>query len=193
MLEHLLRHIEFLDDAIATYDRHVERLTAPQAAALAGSLHDSRRRAPHGRGDRRRTGLRYEALPHRRPYGVVGRPLPAQPRERRQAPESGCTRLANRTLRAALVEGARGAVRTRNGYLAAQYRRLVKRRGDKKAIVAVAHSILVIASHVLRDSQSYRELGGGYFDRLNTDRLLRYHTKRLAALRYTVTLAKHAA
>jgi len=45
------------------------------------------------------------------------------------------------------------------------------------------HSILVIAYHVLRDSQSYRELGGDYFDRLNTDRLTRYHTKRLAATR----------
>src|SRR5262249_40175656 len=51
-----------------------------------------------------------------------------------------------------------------------------------------AHSILVIAYHVLRDSQSYRELGGDYFDRLNTDRLTRYHIKRLAALGYAVTL-----
>jgi len=87
----------------------------------------------------------------------------------------------------------RGAVFKRDSYLAAQYRRLVKRRGDKKAIVAVAHSILVIAYHVLRNGQSYRELGGHSFDRLNTERLTRYHTKRLAALGYTVTLAKHAA
>jgi len=72
-------------------------------------------------------------------------------------------------------------------------RRLVKRRGDKKAIVAVAHSILVIAYHVLRDGQPYRELGGDYFERLNADRLTRYHTKRLAALGYTVTLTKDAA
>ena len=58
---------------------------------------------------------------------------------------SGRTRVANRTLRAALVESARGAIRKRDCYLAAQYRRLVNRRGDKKAVVAVAHSILVIA------------------------------------------------
>ena len=87
----------------------------------------------------------------------------------------------------------RGAVFKRDSYLAAQYRRLVKRRGDKKAIVAVAHSILVIAYDVLRDGASYRELGSDYFDHLNADRLTRYHTKRLAALGYTVTLAKHAA
>ena len=106
---------------------------------------------------------------------------------------SGRTRQANRTLRAALVESARAAVCKRDCYLAAQYRRLVERRGDKKAIVAAAHSILVIAYHVLRDHESYRELGGHYFDRLNTERLTRYHTKRLTALGYTVTLAKHAA
>jgi transposase len=81
----------------------------------------------------------------------------------------------------------------RDCYLAAQYRRLVKRRGDKKAIVAVAHSILMIVYHVLRDGQSYRELGGDYFDRLSIDRLTRYHTERLAALGYAVTLRKSAA
>jgi hypothetical protein len=93
----------------------------------------------------------------------------------------------------ALVESARAAVCKRNCYLAARYRRLVKRRGDKKAIVAVAHSILVIAYHLLRDGASYRELGGDYFDHLNADRLTRYHTKRLAALGYAVSLTKCAA
>ena len=106
---------------------------------------------------------------------------------------SGRTRFANRVLRQALVESARGAVFKRDSYLAAQYRRLVKRRGDKKAVVAVAHSILVIAYHVLRDGQSYRELGGDYFDHLNAQRLTRYHTQRLAALGYAVTLTKSAA
>jgi transposase len=74
-----------------------------------------------------------------------------------------------------------------------QYRRLVKRNGDKKAIVAVTHSFLIIAYHVLRDGQSYRELGRDYFDHLNAQRLTRYHTTRLAALGYTVTLTKCAA
>ena len=101
----------------------------------------------------------------------------------------GC-RTARRTVSCGPI---RAAVCKRDCYLAAQYRRLVKRRGDKKAIVAVAHSILVIAYHVLRDGQSYRELGGDYFDRLSVGRLTRYHTKRLAALGYAVTLRKSAA
>src|SRR5439155_125356 len=60
-------------------------------------------------------------------------------------------------------------------------------------IPGVAHSLLVIAYHVLRDGQPYRELGGDYFEHLNADRLTRYHTKRLAALGYAVTLTKCAA
>jgi transposase len=96
--------------------------------------------------------------------------------------KSGKTRKGNRWLRATLVECARGAVRARNSYLAAQYHRIARRRGDKKAIVAVGHSILVAAWHVLRDGVTYRDLGPGYFDRLDRERLIRHYTQRLAEL-----------
>jgi transposase len=59
--------------------------------------------------------------------------------------KSGKSRKGDCWLRATLVECARGAVRARYSYLAAQYHRLARRRGDKKAIVAVGHSILVAA------------------------------------------------
>jgi hypothetical protein len=48
-------------------------------------------------------------------------------------------------------------------------------------------------THGLRDGQSYRELGGDYFDRMSTDHLTRHHTRRLAALGYAVTLTPRAA
>jgi transposase len=192
MLAQLLHHVEFLDDAIATCDRHIATLTAADADALA--------RLDTIPGVARRTAeviaaelgcdmTRFPTAGHAASWTGL---CPGN-HESAGKRLSGRTRFANRTLRAALVESARGAIRKRDCYLAAQYRRLVKRRGDKKAVVAVAHSILVIAYHVLRNGQSYRELGGHYFDRLNTERLTRYHTKRLAALGYTVTLAKHAA
>jgi transposase len=192
MLAQLLHHVEFLDDAIATCDRHITTLTAADADALA--------RLDTIPGVARRTAeviaaelgcdmTRFPTAGHAASWTGL---CPGN-HESAGKRLSGRTRFANRTLRAALVESARGAIRKRDCYLAAQYRRLVKRRGDKKAVVAVAHSILVIAYHVLRNGQSYRELGGHYFDRLNTERLTRYHTKRLAALGYTVTLAKHAA
>jgi transposase len=192
MLDHLLRHIEFLDDTIAAYDRHIATLTAADADALT--------RLDTIPGVARRTAeviaaelgcdmTRFPTAGHAASW--VG----LCPGNHKSAGKrlSGRTRFANRVLRQALVESARGAVFKRDSYLAAQYRRLVKRRGDKKAIVAVAHSLLVIAYHVLRDGVSYRELGGDYFDHLNAQRLTRYHTKRLAALGYVVTLTKSAA
>src|SRR5262249_1665138 len=89
--------------------------------------------------------------------------------------------FANRILRQALVESARGAVFKHDSYLAAQYRRLVEPAETRKAIVAAAHSILVIAYPVLRERLSYGELGADYFDHHHARRVTRYHTKRLAA------------
>ena len=73
------------------------------------------------------------------------------------------------------------------GYLGAQFRRLAKRRGEKRAIVAVAHSLLTIIYHVLRDGVPYTELGAAYFDHLEPGKLAQYHVRRLAALGYEVT------
>jgi transposase len=92
-------------------------------------------------------------------------------------------------LKAALGEVAWAIARLkRPNYLTEQYRRLARRRGKYKAAVAVAHSVLVIAYHVLRDSRPYQDLGGDYFERLNTERLERYHVNRLKALGYDVEL-----
>jgi len=77
----------------------------------------------------------------------------------------GKTRKGSRYLRAALVQAAWAASHQKGTYLAAQYHRLVKRMGKKKALVAVGHSILVIVYHVLNNRTSYEELGGDYFDR----------------------------
>jgi transposase len=69
------------------------------------------------------------------------------------------------------------------------------RRGDKKAVVAMAYNILVIAYHVLRNQSYYRELGADYFDRLNVTHLKWYHLRRLANLgfKFTVEPLKQAA
>lgn len=192
LLAHLLRPIEFLDAAITTCDREIATRTGAHADALA--------RLDTIPGVAQRTaevivaelGVDMTRFPT---AGTAAAWAGLCPGTNESAGKrlSGRTRYANRSLRAALVESARAAVCKRDGYLAAQYRRLVKRRGDKRAIVAVAHSILVIAYHVLRDGQSYRELGGDYFDQMSTARLTRYHTRRLVALGYAVTLTRRAA
>ncbi len=101
---------------------------------------------------------------------------------------NGRTSKGNRWLRAALVQAAWAASHSKDTYLAAQYRRLVGRRGKKRALVAVGHSILVILYHLLKDGTPYSELGGNYFDRLQPERLTHYYVKRLERLGHKVTL-----
>lgn len=88
-----------------------------------------------------------------------------------------------------LVQAARAAVRTKGTYLAAQYRRLVVRRGDKRALVAVAHSILVIAYHIILRKEPYRELGGDYFERRKPESTARRLARQIERLGFQVTLA----
>ena len=107
--------------------------------------------------------------------------------------KSGRTGKGNRPLRTALVEAAHAAARTKGTYLSAQYHRLAARRGSKRAAVAVAHSILTIAYHLLKDGGVYQELGSCYLDQLKEGQLVRRMERRLAALGYEVTLQKKAA
>jgi transposase len=101
---------------------------------------------------------------------------------------SGATRKGSPWLRACLVQAAHAAARTKGTYLAAQYRRLAARRGRAKAAVAVAHSILVIAYHVLLDGTVYGDLGGNYFDQRDRQAVERRLVHRLQGLGYTVSL-----
>ena len=99
------------------------------------------------------------------------------------------TRKGNRWLRRALVESAWAASHVKSSYLAAQYRRLAARRGKKRALLAVAHSLLVIIYHVLRHHVEYRDLGPEYFARLEPERLRRHLVRRLQTLGWEVTLS----
>jgi transposase len=101
---------------------------------------------------------------------------------------SGQITKGNRWLRRILVQAAWAASHSKKTYLAAQYRRLVGRRGKKRTLVAVAHSLVVIIYHILERGTTYQELGADYFDRLNEDRLTRYLVKRLQSLGHEVTL-----
>jgi transposase len=99
------------------------------------------------------------------------------------------TRKGNRWLRRALAEAAWAASRVKQSYLTAQFRRLAAKRGKKRALTAVAHSLLVIIYHVLKHNLEYRDLGPDYFARLEPERLRRYLVKRLQSLGYDVTLS----
>ncbi|MHB8629814.1 MAG: IS110 family RNA-guided transposase [Aggregatilineales bacterium] len=106
---------------------------------------------------------------------------------------SSKTNKANRYLRSALVEAAHAAAHQRQTYLAAQFTRLASRRGKKRAAVAVAHSILVIAYHILRNGTVFQDLGAAYFDQRKADSLQHQLVKRLQRLGFSVTLEPHSA
>jgi transposase len=102
--------------------------------------------------------------------------------------QSGRAKKGNRWLRATLVQVAWAASHTKGTYLAAQYRRLAGRRGKKRALVALGHTILGIIYHVLKGQTTYCELGADYFDRLDTERLTRTLVRRLERLGHKVIL-----
>jgi transposase len=101
---------------------------------------------------------------------------------------SGKTRKGSPWLRAALVQAAHAAAHSKQSYLAAQYRRLTARRGNKKAAVAVGHSILVIFFHLLTHDCPYVDLGPTYFDQRDPRAVQRRLVHRLEALGYNVQL-----
>jgi transposase len=102
---------------------------------------------------------------------------------------SGRATKGNRWLRATLVQAAWAASHTKGTYLSAQYHRLAGRRGKKRALVAVGHTILVVIYHLLKDGGTYRELGADYFDKLDVERQTRGLVRRLERLGHKVTLA----
>lgn len=102
--------------------------------------------------------------------------------------KSGKTPKGNRWLRRILGECGWAAGKTKDSYLSAQYHRLLPRRGKKRAIVAVGHTILTICYHMLKNNLDYRELGPEYFIRLDPEKHKKYHTKKLEMLGYKVTL-----
>lgn len=101
---------------------------------------------------------------------------------------SGKIRDGNRWLRRCLCQAAWAASRKKDSYLSAQFKRLASRRGIKRALVAVAHSILIIAYTMLKKAESYIETGGDYFERVNKAQLQNHLIRRLKRLGLAVTV-----
>lgn len=102
--------------------------------------------------------------------------------------KSGKTRDGNKWLRRTLCQAAWAVSRKKNCYLSSQFKRIAARRGPKRALMAVAHTMLVIGYHMLKTGQGYHELGGNYLEQINKDQLQRYFVKRLQKLGLKVML-----
>lgn len=101
---------------------------------------------------------------------------------------SGKTRKGNVWLRRTMCEAAWAASHTKDTYFAAQFRRIAARRGRKRALIAVAHSILITAYSMLKHKRHYREVGGDFFDTINREQVRKRLVQRLAKLGFVVTL-----
>jgi pimeloyl-ACP methyl ester carboxylesterase len=123
-------------------------------------------------------------------------PSPGRREARRRCPASSptpiwCSRSSGRCAR--LIEAACAAARTRDTYLAAQYRRVRARRGVNRASLAVAHSLLTAVWHMLQTGETYTDPGGDYYTRRDPQRTTRRLIAQLQRLGHTVTLTEAAA
>lgn len=187
VVKHQLRHLHELDDLIAACDAEVEQRMRPFAEAI------ERLDEIPGVGTRTaqiiiaELGVDMSRFPSHRHAAAWAGMCPgnnASGGKRRRAK----TRKGSPWLRGALAEAAWAAGRCKAGYLPEQARRLTARRGKKRAIVAVGHTILVIAYHLLARGTTYTDLGPEHFDRRDADRVKRRSIKRLESLGYEVTL-----
>ena len=189
MTSHLLAHIEYLDETIGALSKEIEERLRP----FAGDLE----RLCTIPGVASRTaeviiaefGVEMSRFPSHRHAASWAAICPGN-EESAGKRKTGRTRKGNRWLRTALVEAANSAAgRTKDTYLHSQYLRVRRRRGHKKAIVAVGHSILVAAYYILRDEVPYRELGGDFFiNREDPERIARRLVRQLERLGQRVTL-----
>jgi transposase len=190
LIDHLLRHLDELE-------QHVEELSGRIAERLRPLLDDARlKRLDAIAGVNRTTienvvaeiGVDMAVFPDETHLSSWAGICPGTEESAGKRLRSHTTRK-NRWLRRALVEAAWAAGHTKNSYLGAQYRRLAPRRGKKRALLAVGHSLLVIMYHMLKYDVEYQDLGVDYFDKREPERLRRYLVKRLERLGYQVTLA----
>jgi transposase len=102
--------------------------------------------------------------------------------------QSGRTTTGSRWRRQMLTQAAWAARHTKDTYLSAPFRRLAARRGKKRALVALGHTLLVIRYHLLKDRTTYQDLGGDFLERVEPERVTRQLIRRLEKLGHKVTL-----
>jgi transposase len=186
VLTELLCQIDSLDETIAHFDREIEDYCRPfeEAVQLLDTIPGVGRQAAEIIVSEIGVDMsRFPSADHLAAWAGVAPENNESAGKRR----SGRTRKGNRSLGAALNQAAH----TKNTYLAAQYHRLAGRRGKKKAIVAVEHSILVIAYHLIQRHEPYHDLGGDYFDRRRPQLTAKRLVKCLEHLGFQVTLQQN--
>jgi transposase len=187
LLRHLLVHIDFLEAQLDELTTEIEATLAPLAQAV--QLLETIPCVGHTAATAivSEIGADMSRFPSAKHLASWAGVCPGNK-------QSGGKRLSSETthgspwLRAVLGEIAWSIAHTSDTYLAAQYHRLARRCGKRKAIVAVSHTLLVVVYHMLRDQRPYEDLGADYFARLDRAQLQRRYVRGLEQLGFVVTV-----
>src|SRR3954471_17383806 len=185
----ILRHVDFLDEQIDQLTAMIEQQISPFASAvellctIPGIQH---RGAECILGEIGTDMTRFASARHLASWAGLCPGNNKSAGKRR----SGKTRDGSKWLDFALEEAAMAAIRVKGHYLEAQYRRLKPRRGHKRALDALKHTIICAIWHMLTTGETYRELGGDYFTKRDPERQAKRLVKQLERLGHTVTLTE---
>ena len=188
----ILRHIDFLDDQIEQLSGMIEehiRPFAPAVDLLCTMTGVQRRGAECVIAE---IGVDMSCFATRRHLASWAAQCPGNDKSAGKR-RSGKTRDGSKWLNFALEEAAMAAIRVKGHYLEAQYRRLKPRRGHKRALGAVKHTMICAIWHMLSTGETYRDLGGDYFTNRDPERQTRRLIAQLERLGHTVTLTEGAA
>ena len=187
VLGELLDHLKYLESQIERFTRRIEEVSRPFASAIAVVTQVTGFEQKAAQNVVAEIGATMEPFPSEHHLASWSGVCPGS-NESGGKHKSGKTTKGNRWLRTTLVQAAWAASRKKDSYFQAQYRRLAPRRGKKRAILAVAHSLLTVIYHMLKTGSTFKDLGGDYFDKLNKNRLIPYFVRRIQNLGYQVTL-----
>ena len=188
----ILRHIDFLDEQIDQLSAMIEeqiRPFAPAVELLCTITGIQRRGAECIIGE---IGVDMTCFATPRHLASWAGQCPGNDKSAGKR-RSGKTRDGSKWLNFALEEAAMAAIRVKGHYLEAQYRRLKPRRGHKRALGAIKHTILCAIWHMLTTGETYRDLGGDYFTNRDPERQTRRLVAQLERLGHSVTLTEGAA
>lgn len=187
MLRVLWEQLEFLEAQIAKLDAQIHEQLRPYEDAIALCTTIPGIEAVAAANLIAEIGVNMDQFPSAQHLASWAGMCPGN-HERAGKRLSGTPRKGNAWLRRSLCQAAWAASHTKATYLAARFRRLAARKGKKRALVAVGHSILVSVYHMLKTKRPYCELGPDYVDRIKADQLTRYFLKRLEQLGVQVTV-----
>lgn len=186
-LRHLLELIDFLDGQIERIEAEIHQLLKPYEKPLQRLMQIPGMGSTTAAAIVAEIGTDMSRFPSAKHLASWAGVAPGNKQSGGQRLRAASTK-GNRHLRAVLAEVVWVISHTKDNYLSAQYHRLARRIGKKRAVVAVSHSVLTIIYHLLRANQDYHDLGPHFFETLDSTRQRDGAVRRLQVLGYKVTL-----